>query len=296
MLQQTAVVSFFDVAQIVVSEQTEQALFAWSHAVELAVDKAMFISHRLNSLRHPWPSLHPKYKGRCNASKVFKPAQHGSVKNNPTGAFNPDVEIFSLKSRLVVKQVPRLKSFQRSYKAFSQTGDPLKVAAQEMQLRNERTVILNAKGFASRWASWILSYELIPFVRLHLPDVELLDLCVDITEMYCNLVCRQESKSRYQSFRHRIQVDHDEGFLSMFCKIVRGSASPPLTEVPFEVSCEAALMRSCKGTSSLFSYESGCLRWQCQIRLLSQENDKVFFPCWRGQYWPLVSCLKRVLP
>ena len=150
----------------------------------------------MNPLEYPWPSLHPKFKGRCNVSKVVAPVRNGSVKNDPTGAFNPDVEICSLKSRLVVKQVRRLKSFRRAYKAFSGTGDPLKVAVMEQQLKNESRVIFNAKGFGSRWASWILSYEVIPFVPIHLPDPELLDLCVDVTDMYCTLVCQQENPNQ----------------------------------------------------------------------------------------------------
>ena len=85
----------FDVAQMVDSEQTEQALLAWSHAVERAVDKAMSISHHLNPFKHPWPSLHrPKYKGRCNPSKVVTPIRLGTVRGDFTGAFNPDVDFF----------------------------------------------------------------------------------------------------------------------------------------------------------------------------------------------------------
>jgi len=83
---------------------------------------------------------------------------------------------------------------------------------QLLQLHREWHVILEAKGFGSRWSSWILSYELIPFVPLSLPENDYLELCVDITEMYCNLICRQESRAKHQSFRHRIKVDHEDGF------------------------------------------------------------------------------------
>ena len=73
------------------------------------------------------------------------------------------------------------------------TGDRFKVAAMERQLKNEWRVILNAKGFGSRWASWILSLEVIPFVPLHLPDPDMLELCIDITERCIAIWCAVKS-------------------------------------------------------------------------------------------------------
>jgi len=85
--------------------QTEHALVAWSQSVELAVDKAVAVSHKLNPVVHPWPSLHPKFKGRCKLKATCKSLKNGTVREDPTGAFNPDVEVFSTKSRQVIKQV-----------------------------------------------------------------------------------------------------------------------------------------------------------------------------------------------
>lgn len=156
-----------------------------------------------------------------------------------------------MKSRQVVRQVRRLKSFRRALKAFSGTGHPTKVELQRHQLEREWNVILSAKGFGSRWSSWILAFELVPFVPLSLPDWAVLDLCIDITEMHCNLLCRQEASARKDSFRHRIKVDHDEGFLSLSYRILRGKSTPPLNEVPYEVEAVASLTRSTKGLSFL---------------------------------------------
>ena len=149
------------------------ALVAWSHAVELAVDKAISISHKLNPVVYPWPSLHPKFKGRCNAKKTFWTSTHSSVRDDPTGAFNPVSEVFSTKSRQIVRQVRRLKSFRRALKSFSETGGPVKIEAQRHQLSREWNVFLMAKGFGSKWASWILAFELVPFVPVSFPSCDI---------------------------------------------------------------------------------------------------------------------------
>lgn len=86
--------SLFDVETIVDEHQTEAALLAWSQAVELAVDKAIQISHRLNPVVFPWPPLHPKYKGRCNVKKTCRAFNHRTIRDDPTGAFNPVSEVF----------------------------------------------------------------------------------------------------------------------------------------------------------------------------------------------------------
>ena len=155
---------------------------------------------------------------------------------------------------------------------------------QLLQLHREWHVSLEAKGFGSRWSSWILSYELIPFVPLSLPENDYLELCVDITEMYCNLICRQESRAKHQSFRHRIKVDHEDGFLSLSYKIVRGSSAPPLHEVPFQVSTSASLVRSRVGHTLLklervvpFSVGCTAVFGEADIRILNQSGDKISF-------------------
>lgn len=209
----------FNLEDVIDEQHTEAALLAWSGAVELAVDKAVQISHRLNPLVHPWPSLHPKFKGRCNFKKTFRTSTHSTVRDDPTGSFNPVTEIFSVRARQIVRQVRRLKSFRRALKAFSETGDPLRVERQHLQLLWEWKTILNAKGFGHRWASWILAFELVPFVPVCIPGCDILDLCIDITEMHCNMVCRQETSAKRDTFRHHIQVDHNVSFacLTVLC-------------------------------------------------------------------------------
>eukprot|EP00435_Cladocopium_sp_Y103_P066489 s149_g28.t1 len=274
----------FDVQTINSAEQVGQALLAWSHAVEVAIDKALSLAHRLNPVVYPWPSLHPKFRGRCKVKTAGDRPMNGGVRDDPTGAFTPDVETFSLKSKQVVRQVRRLKSFRRALKAFSDTGDPNLVQSRRFQLQHEWNVIREAKGFGSRWSSWILAYELVPFVPLNVPDMQLLDVCVDITEMYCHLTCQQEARNRYHSFRQRIRVDHDDGFLSLSYKIVRGQTSPPLTEVPFETSATATLLRSRKGSMSLrlsqdMKFQVGSLAHfgDAQIKIHRQVGRTVFF-------------------
>ena len=274
----------FNLDDIIDEVQTEAALLAWSGAVELAVDKAVQISHRLNPLVYPWPSLHPKYKGRCNFKKTFRTSNRCTVRDDPTGSFNPVTEVFSVKARQIVRQVRRLKSFRRALKAFSNNGNPLHLERQRLQLVKEWKTILEAKGFGHRWASWILAFELVPFVPVGIPSCDILDLCIDITEMHCNMVCRQETSAKRDAFRHRIQVDHNDGFLSLSYRLVRGSSTPPLHEVPFELSAEAKLLRSKKGGSSLQIFSDCCFQpnsdasfGNATVRILRQEGHQVHF-------------------
>eukprot|EP00435_Cladocopium_sp_Y103_P010479 s2347_g2.t1 len=274
----------FDVQTITDANQVGHGLLAWSHAVEVAIDKALTLAHRLNPVVHPWPSLHPKFRGRCGVKTTSEPTLNGGVRDDPTGAFNPDVEIFSLKAKQSVRQVRRLKSFRRALKAFSDTGNPTLVASRRQQLQHEWNIILDAKGFGSKWSSWILSYELIPYIPCGIPDMNLLDLCVDITEMHCNLTCQQEARNRYQSFRQRIRVDHDDGFLSLSYKIVRGQSSPPLTEVPFEVSSPATLLRSrknqmCMRLANDVSFHPGRAAFfgECEVKVIRQSGLTLYF-------------------
>ena len=129
--------------------------------------------------------------------------------------------------------------------------DVSKSALMRRQLSQEWFVIRKARGFGSRWSAWILSYEDVACMPLDLPTFDAIDLFVDITEMYANLVCRQEARARYHSFRQRIKVDQEHGFLSLSYKIVKMNTSPILTEVPFEVQRSAVLLRARKGSMAL---------------------------------------------
>eukprot|EP00435_Cladocopium_sp_Y103_P057297 s916_g19.t1 len=273
-----------DVSAISDEHETDQAILAWSASVELAVDKALNISNKLNPMVQPHSGLHPKFRGKCDLKKVFKPRANGGVLDDPTGGYTPDTEVFSLKAKQVIRQVRRLKSFRRTYKVFSGTGDPEKATLLLRQLQYEWKIILHAKGFGRKWASWILAYELVPFVPIHLPDYDLLEICVDITEMYCNLICRQEARNRYQSFRNRIRVDQEDGFLSLSYRIVRGASSPPLHEVPISKSVEACLVRASKGNMSLklanvvsFRMNAVAFFGDSEVFLTHQVSDRVFF-------------------
>ena len=62
---------FYNLEDIVDETCTEDALVAWSHAVELAVDRSISTSHRLNPVVHPWPSLHPSFKENVMPKKLF---------------------------------------------------------------------------------------------------------------------------------------------------------------------------------------------------------------------------------
>lgn len=106
----------------------------------------------------------------------------------------PPSEVFTLKSRLKIRQVRRLKSLLRRFKGLDyipphqQFGHPGYAAA-----LNEWKAILSAKGYGNRWSNWILAFEAVGFLPTNLPDMDTLDVVTQITEHDCNCACLEES-------------------------------------------------------------------------------------------------------
>ena len=72
---------FFHSQSEITVEGLETALQLWSRHVEKAVDKAIGIEHRTNPEKHPRPSLHSSFRGRCNFRK--KKPKMKSLGSNP---------------------------------------------------------------------------------------------------------------------------------------------------------------------------------------------------------------------
>jgi hypothetical protein len=188
--------------------------------------------------------------------------------------------------------VRRLKSFRRALKSFSETGGPVKIEAQRHQLSGSGMFSSWPRGLAANGLPGFWPLNLSLLCRYPSRVVTFLDLCIDITEMHCNTVCRQEVSARRDCFRHRIKVDHDEGFLSLSYRIIRGNPAPPLNEVPFELPSPACLIRSRKGESFIrvsdktqFRCESHAVFGDAVVKLIAQSEDKISIwcnPCQRG--------------
>ena len=92
------------------NDQIELAFKTWSEHVETAVDKALAFEHSLDPVKCQRNSLHHSFKGRCEFKKQKKIAPITPVKSDRHGGYTPPSEVFSLKSKLKIRQVRRLET------------------------------------------------------------------------------------------------------------------------------------------------------------------------------------------
>lgn len=242
----------FDKPDDLQCEDLQQALQLWSKNVETAVDKAMAYMHGKDASLYPKNGLHSSYKGRCNFAKITASTSKPRVKSDRHGGYVPPSEVFSLQSRLKIRQVRRLKSLLRRYKSLPLDGDGC--PSSNADLRDallEWKRILSAKGYGNSWKNWTLSFEMIPFLTMWLPSFECLELLVQITEHDCDHTCRMEASQRAMSFKHRIMVDAQHDYSRLSYKIIRSKETKALAEVPVEKKFSATLLRSKIGETAL---------------------------------------------
>ena len=100
------------------STLVERACAEWSAAVERVVDKALGRAHSIDPDRCVVTSLRSSYKGRCKFGKVFRESPRYRVKSDRHGGYMPPSEVFTIRPRLKVRQVRRLKSLLRRLKSL----------------------------------------------------------------------------------------------------------------------------------------------------------------------------------
>ena len=86
--------------------------------------------------------------------------------------------------------------------------------------------------------------------NLHFPTSPPLmgrDIAIAFTKIDCDHAARQEIANRRHSFKTALHFDKSADFSKLAYKIVRGSNSPPMTEIPAVRQCSAALGRLTKG-------------------------------------------------
>ena len=225
------------------AEEGHNALKLWSQAVETAVDKAVQYQHSHDPLRNPQKCLPSHFKGRCGANCFRLEQTKVSCRDDPTKAYNPPSEIFSIRNKQKIKRTRRIRSFLRAIKAASLRPD----RAYEMQLQQEWNKIKIARGYGNRWDHWIISFELIPYVPVDIPDFALVELMCEITQFDCDYHCKNESAQRQQLFQHKIRIDHDHNFGKLTYKLMKAKQGSSLTEVPVQTESNGKLLRSQKG-------------------------------------------------
>ena len=224
------------------SEDGMHALLTWSKHVEHAVDLAIQEQRSIDPLRFPWTGLPQKFRGRCDVPLAKSAGHRSSVGGDRPGGYVPPCEIFSVAAKLKTKQVRRLMSLYRSLKATS-VDDTRKISLLEI----EWSKIKRAAGYGRSWSWWILGFEAVPFCPQSLPTCEFLDVAIAVTKVDCDYACHREYRNRQKSFRYRLDLDRELDFGKLSFKIMRGSLSPCLQEVPAQRECEAMLLRAVKG-------------------------------------------------
>ena len=276
----------FPLPDINCNEDVVEALHQWSSQVEQSIHNALVDQHDADHIRFPWNGLPKKFRGRCSDVKDISYHPPKPVGNDRRNGYTPPNEVFSLPVKLKCKQIRRLLSFQCALKATA-CHDQQKLRS----LRQEWRCICNAKGFGKSWLWWILAFEAIPYRPVDLPDYHWLDVAIAISKVDCDHAVHQEVSNRRKSFRLALKYDKDDDFSKLAYKIVRGSNSPSISEVPACHSCQAALGRLSKGKPFLVVQDQVCPQFRthseaffgnASITLLQQDAGRITFEVKEG--------------
>ena len=192
----------FNEPDFMTAEDVECAFLLWSPRVEKAVGDAVRIRHRSDPCNQPGKDLHSSFTGRCNFRQISSVSHQTGVKSDRHGGYTPPNEVFSLQSKQKIRQVRRLKTLLRRYKALTlHEGAPSDLVATRDATR-EWSCILKACGYGSKWMNWILSFEAVSVLTYKLPDVETLEVVTQITQLDCDDTCRTEAKMRLDAFKN----------------------------------------------------------------------------------------------
>ena len=266
-------------------ELVDAAFLSWSQEVESAVDKALSKARLRDPTRHVVPSLHASYKGRCSFRKNFVEKKTTGVKSDRHGGYTPPSEVFTLKSRLKIRQVRRLKSLVRRLKSME--WNPMDNHFDEHAMaaaQREWNAILSAKGYGNKWSNWILAFEVVAYLPTTVPEMDVIDTVTQITEHDCNCACLEESRCRRNKFQATIQFDQEHDFSKLSYRIIKSKKTPQLADVPIHRKVGAQLLRSTVGATALLMNEQldipshSVLRFNdALLQFVEQKGRKVFF-------------------
>lgn len=233
------------------AEHAEKSLIEWSRAVEKSVDKALQRLHRTDPFKNPVPCLAGSYKGRCCPQQRKPVSSPSTVKNDRHQGYQPPSEVFSEKNKQKIRQVRRIKSLLRALKSSQHHGRLSDDMYSNWQLNNEWNAICRARGFGNRWDTWILSFDLVPYVPSEVPEYNYLELMGHITEFDCDCSCKYETTQRRANFQNQVRIDNSENFGKMTYRIMKAKSNPSLDEVPYRLRTAATLLRSVKGQQQI---------------------------------------------
>ena len=234
------------------------------------------------------------YKGRCTLQRPKRVQKNARVKSDRHGGYQPPSEFFGLQPRLKIRQVRRLQSLYRRLKALPLhlTGCP-RDARMYADAFLEWKKIRTAKGYGHCWQNWILSFEAVPFLSMQLPNIETLEVVLQITKIDCDQACYEETRKRSEAFKNRMKIDQEHDFSRMTYKIVRSKEVLDLKEVPVDLTIPYSLYRCKDKTTKLRLEQEFYIPNHARVTLgdtlivvTSQQDRSVTFKVQEGKVSP----------
>ena len=219
------------------------ACHSWSKGVEDAVRRTIEEQHKLDPLHFPQPVLPRKFYGRCAPTKFVTHTFPKSARFDPTNAYNPPVEATTCKARLKTRQVRRIASLIRQIKAGCKHAHDMQ---HNTQIQQEWNVIRTAQGYGHSWPTWLLSFEFVPFVPTTVPDLEWLELALQVSRFDADAYARQEQILRRNHRKHSIEFARAHTNNAAAYRFIKNKEQKFLQDVPEIRTSAYTLCRSRK--------------------------------------------------
>ena len=203
----------------------EAAIIQWAKLNEQAVSQALSAHNHAAPEQQPNKGLPKAYRGRCTYRKrtahpICQPPRKGC-----SGAWEPEFDCLSFRSKYRVRQVRRLQSLWRLVKKHSfALGHPASTHTRDatadnpgnipyrikQQCEREWRSILYAPGYPGGFSSWVLQFpELLP-LSLWCPSADQLHDILQIAIFDATAVANAEARRRAQLHVYSSQVDLED--------------------------------------------------------------------------------------
>lgn len=273
------------------SLDVEEILQQWSQSIEKAVDQTLQLQHQLDPVKCGVPGLPKSCKGRCGDRPLKEVDVVKPPKKDDHTKFEPDEEIFRMKTKHKVKQCRRIRTLLKGIlSATSQSHENHWTEETRNSLQQQWNCILKAQGYSGGWKKWIMDFQDVTYIPYSIPKYDLLYALAQMTEHDCAIACKDESSNRSRNFKRKIQLDLKEGSGKMVYRMVKGTQPKTLQGIPKQVACNAVLLRQSRGKSTLklhddikFEINTEANFGDAIVQLHSQEGRFITFTVTQGQ-------------
>ena len=227
-----------------------ECLYQWSSRIERAVDLSLRHQHSRDPLYHAQRFLPKTFRGRCATPRLVRNLCPRSPKRDCAGYYEPPCDVTSLKSRLKVRQIRRLRNLEQAYKKYHLDQMPTAswpTLPQYPQLCLLWQAIRLANGYGRSWVNWLLQFEAVPAVSQTLPSFDQLYCARQITQFDADMYCHQEARLRRSSHKHGMELDAKFKSHSQFYQRLKAHEDKILPGFPVQIHALATMHRSQKG-------------------------------------------------